>query len=140
MLGDARLLLLPAVVVMLAAAGPSSMIQKAFGGTIVSTYPDHRQAKLWLDPSGSYQAMGRRGDRSRGTWRIKGDRLCLKQKHPAAPPFFRYCTAIPTQERWTSKAVTGEPIQVQLVRGRPNRPPGGAPASGPRPPQEPGRS
>lgn len=118
MLGDARLLLLPAVVVMLAAAGPSSMIQKAFGGTIVSTYPDHRQAKLWLDPSGSYQAMGRRGDRSRGTWRIKGDRLCLQQRHPVAPPFFRYCTAIPAQERWTAKAVTGEPIQVRLVSGR----------------------
>jgi len=95
------------------------MIQKAFGNTIVSTYPDKRQAQLWLDPSGSYQAMGRRHDRSSGHWRIDGGKLCLKQDHPAALPFFRYCTPIPTQDHWTSKAVTGETIQVRLVKGRP---------------------
>lgn len=93
-------------------------IQRAFGNTILSTYPDGRTARLWLDPSGSYTAMGRRKDRSSGHWKISGDKLCLKQSHPFAPPFFKYCTAIPESDHWSAKAVTGEPIRVRLVPGR----------------------
>lgn len=105
--------------VMLSAAttAPPAAIQKAFGNTIISTYPDNRKAELWLHPSGSYDAMGRRGDRSSGHWRIKGDKLCLKQDRPASLPFFSYCTPIPTEDQWTAKAVTGETIQVRLVQG-----------------------
>lgn len=103
---------------LLAAADTPPIIQKAFGNTIVSTYPDNRKAELWLQPSGAYTAMGRRGDRSSGRWTIDGDKLCLKQQHPFAPPFFRYCTPIPTRDHWTTKAVTGETIQVRLVKGR----------------------
>jgi hypothetical protein len=103
---------------MLGAANAPSIIQQAFGNTIVSTYPDNRQAELWLSASGEYAAMGRRGDRSQGHWRIDGDKLCLKQDHPATLPFFRYCTPIPGQDHWTARAVTGETIQVRLVRGR----------------------
>lgn len=118
-----KALVLPVMLLMLAAAAPPPpILQKAFGGTIVSTYPDQRQAKLWLYPSGAYQAMGRRKDRSSGHWRVKGGRLCLKQDHPLAPPFFHYCTPIPSQTRWTSKAVTGEPIQVRLIAGRRDAP------------------
>jgi len=118
------LLALPALFVMLAAATapPPPIIQKAFGNTIVSTYPDNRKAMLWLDPSGSYTAMGRRGDRSDGRWSVNGQKLCLKQDHPATLPFMHYCTPIPTAERWTAKAVTGEKIQVRLVKGRSGSP------------------
>lgn len=117
-----RLIVLPAALVMLGAAATPRIIQRAFGDTIVSTYPDGRTAKLWLDPSGSYQAMGRRRDRSSGHWRIERNRLCLKQDHPATLPFFRYCTPIPARDRWTTKAVTGETIQVRLVKGRGDAP------------------
>ena len=92
-------------------------VKRAFGNTIVSTYPDGRKARLWLQPGGYYTAMGRRGDRSAGRWRLKGDKLCLKQSRPI-PVWFSYCTAIPSGKTWTAKAVTGEPIVVRLVKGK----------------------
>ena len=109
---------LGSMLVMLGAASAPPIIQRAFQNTIVSTYPDNRKAELWLEPSGSYAAMGRRGDRSSGRWKIQGDKLCLKQSHPATMPFFRYCTPIPVEEQWTTKAITGETIHVRLVKGR----------------------
>jgi hypothetical protein len=113
--------LLPALVTLGGASAPP-IIQQAFGNTIVSTYPDNRQARLWLAPQGTYAAMGRRGDRSSGRWMVEGDKLCLKQDLPASVPFFRYCTPIPAEDHWTTKAVTGETIQVRLVRGRQGAP------------------
>ena len=98
-------------------------VRQAFGNTILSTYPDGRTARLWLQPSGDYTAMGRRGDRSRGRWRTSGDKLCLRQSRPIPAPF-SYCTAIPSGRSWTAKAVTGERIVVRLVEGR------GGPARG----------
>jgi hypothetical protein len=117
MLRDLRPFALVPVLVALGAAGPPPMIQKAFGNTIVSTYPDNRQARLWLQPSGAYTAMGRRGDVTNGHWKIDGAKLCLKQDHPAIARLFSYCTPIPTSRSWTTKAVTGETIQVRLVKG-----------------------
>ena len=95
----------------------SSPVSAAFGNTIVSTYPDGRMARLWLEPDGGYAAMGRRGDRSAGHWKLKGDKLCLKQSRPIAV-WFSYCTPLPSGRTWTAKAVTGEPIVVRLVEGR----------------------
>lgn len=119
----AILVALPGALVLLCAASPPPpILQQAFGNTIVSTYPDRRQAELWLHPNGDYEAMGRRGDRSNGHWRVKSGKLCLKQDHPFAPPFFHYCTPIPTADHWTAKAVTGERIQVRLVTGRRDAP------------------
>ena len=110
---------------LLAAASPglaegSGGIAAAFGNTIVSTYPDGRKGELWLKRDGSYAAEGRRHDRSRGHWTLKGEKLCLKQSHPIPVPF-SYCTPVihgGVGSRWTGKAVSGEPIQIQLVRGR----------------------
>lgn len=99
-----------------ASAEAPPAVQQAFGNTILSTYPDGRQARLWLRPGGDYTAMGRRGDRSSGHWRIKGEQLCLKQSRPM-PVWFSYCTPIPTGQTWTAKAVTGERIRVKLVHG-----------------------
>ncbi|HTK35907.1 MAG TPA: hypothetical protein VL358_11560 [Caulobacteraceae bacterium] len=95
-------------------------LAKAFRGTVVSTYPDGRQAELWLNPDGSYTAEGRRHDRSSGHWKLKDDdRICLRQSQPPTLPF-SYCTSVPDGGAggWSAKAVTGEKIQVRIVAGR----------------------
>jgi hypothetical protein len=102
-----------------ALAAPPSAVDKSFGNTIVSTYPDGRQAELWLQRGGTYTAEGRRHDRSSGHWKTKGDKLCLSQSSPIPVPF-SYCTAIPNGgvgATWSAKAVTGEAIRVKLIRG-----------------------
>jgi len=109
----------------LAAASPGFAqdhppISAAFDNTIVSTYPDGRTAELWLLPDGSYSAEGRKHDRSVGHWRVVWDRLCLAQAHPFAFGYV-YCSPlskVSISTSWTLKAVTGELIQVKLVKGR----------------------
>jgi hypothetical protein len=98
--------------VLLTAASPPPALQKAFSGTIVSTYPDGRIAKLWMNPSGTYTSMGRRHDRHTGRWSLKGEKVCFKRG------LFGYCTQLPSENSFTTKAVTGETIQVRLVPGR----------------------
>lgn len=98
-------------------AAAASDIAAAFGNTIVSTYPDGRKAHLWLKADGTYSGLGRRKKPSSGVWVIKGSQVCLKQKSPFPAPF-SYCTPQPASaERWTAKAVTGEPITVELAPG-----------------------
>ena len=99
---------------LLTAADAPPTLQKAFSGTIVSTYPDGRTAELWMNPSGTYTSMGRRHDRHSGHWKLKGDKVCFKRG------LFGYCTQVPTEtgRSFTTKAVTGETIQVRLVPGR----------------------
>jgi len=101
-----------------AAIASTPPIAHAFGNTIQSTYPDGRQAELWLSSDGSYRAKGRRGDESSGAWRLRGERMCLSQRRPIPAPF-GYCTPIPARmdRAWTARAVTGEHISVALVRG-----------------------
>ena len=110
----AALLATPAV------ADPRADLEPAFSNTIVSTYPDGRQAKLWLNRDGTYRAQGRRGKPSSGRWSIKGQQVCLKQTRPFPGPF-SYCTPIRkggVGTSWTGKAVTGERIRIKLVAGR----------------------
>jgi hypothetical protein len=99
---------------------PAALLSQAFGNTIVSTYPDGRTAKLWLQPDGSYFGEGRDHDRSRGHWQVQDDKLCFKQAHPFAFGYV-YCTRLAqfsSGSSWTGRAVTGETIQIKLVRGR----------------------
>jgi hypothetical protein len=100
-----------------------SRLEKAFGSTIVSTYPDGRQAELWLKRDGTYESEGRRHDRSSGVWQIKGDdkdghKLCMRQRRPIPAPF-SFCTPAPERidRPWTAKAFTGEQVSVRLVHG-----------------------
>ena len=95
-----------------ASASAPPELRKAFTSTIVSTYPDGRIAKLWMNPDGTYTSMGRRKDRNHGRWSVKGDKVCFKRG------LFGYCTALPSENSFTTKAVTGETIQVRLVPGR----------------------
>ncbi len=103
-----------------AQAAKGSGVESAFGNTIVSTYPDGRTGLLWLNANGTYTAKGRRRTSSSGTWTVRGQKVCLKQKKPKAAPF-AFCT--PFKEggvgaSWTAKAVTGERITIKLVGGR----------------------
>ena len=94
-------------------------VDKAFGNTIVSTYPDGRKGELWLQPGGAYTAEGRRHDPSSGHWSVRGAKLCLRQSKPVFMPF-SFCTPLPSggmDQAWSAKAVTGEPIRVKLVKG-----------------------
>jgi hypothetical protein len=105
---------------MLAVAAEAAPMDGAFGNTILSTYPDGRTAELWLHPDGSYTAEGRKGDPSSGHWSTKGEKLCLKQAKPMGVPI-SFCQAIPAnglRDGYTTKAVSGETIQVKLVHGR----------------------
>ena len=99
------------LILLTAAAPPPPSLEKAFTGTIVSTYPDGRIAKLWLKPDGTYTSMGRRQDRHSGRWNVKGDKVCFRRG------IFGYCTQIPTENAFTTKAVTGEKLRVKLVKG-----------------------
>lgn len=98
------------------AAPVPAELGKAFGNTVVSTYPDGRTALLWLKRDGTYDAKGRRRTPSSGTWALKGGKICLKQLKPMRAPF-SYCTPLPSGETWKAKAVTGEPITVKVVAG-----------------------
>lgn len=103
-----------------AAARADPRLEPAFGNTIVSTYRDGRVGKLWLEPNGAYRGEGRSGRVSIGTWRVDGDRLCMRQRRPFPAPF-SYCTAIVpggVGARWSGRAPDGEPINIQLVAGR----------------------
>ncbi len=95
-------------------------LQAAFGGTIVSTYPDGRTALLWLEPDGAYRGQGRRGGRSSGRWKLKDGRMCLRQSRPLPIPK-SFCTAMVeggVGTTWAARAVTGEPVRVELRAGR----------------------
>lgn len=90
-----------------------------FGNTLVSTYPDGRTARLWMKSGGTYEGVGRRGDRTSGVWRVSEGDVCFSQRRPIPLPG-RFCTPIVrggVGARWTTRAVTGETIQVQLVAG-----------------------
>jgi hypothetical protein len=103
--------LIGGLVLLTAGAAPPEL-EKAFHGTIVSTYPDGRTAELWMNPDGTFTSMGRRHDRHAGHWSVRGDKVCFRRG------LFSYCTAMPSESAFTTKAVTGETIQVKLEQGR----------------------
>ena len=92
------------------------MVRKAFGNTIISTYPDGRTALLWLKASGEYSGKGRRRTSYSGAWTEKEGKLCLRQSRPIPLPF-SFCTPIPSGSSWTGRAVTGEPVTFKLLPG-----------------------
>ena len=101
------------------AVDPLTRLSPALGNTIVSTHPDGRQARLWLDRGGAYTARSRAGKHSGGVWRVTGEKLCLRQRRPFPIPFV-YCKAIPVRsvgKPWRDKAVTGEIVTNEIVRG-----------------------
>lgn len=111
---------LAAAAATLVAGADKAALQPAFENTVVSTFPDGRQAKLWLSPDGTYAAQGRRGDRTRGRWKLKGDQICMRQSDPPTFPI-SYCTAVPSGgvgTTWSARSVFGDRLKVTLVAGR----------------------
>ena len=101
-------------------AAPPTGLEPTFGNTLLSTYPDGRQARLWLHKDGTYNGKGRRGGPSSGVWSVKGDKLCLNQKKPVKAPF-AFCTPLfkgGIGASWPAKAPTGEKITVKLMKGK----------------------
>ncbi len=102
------------------AAPTAADLAPTFGNTLLSTYPDGRTARMWLQPGGRFEGRGRRGGLSSGVWRVRNGEVCLSQRRPIPLPG-AFCTPIVRGgigTRWTARAVTGETIQVQLVAGR----------------------
>ncbi|RYF94901.1 MAG: hypothetical protein EON95_03575 [Caulobacteraceae bacterium] len=98
------------------AASPD--ISAAIGATIVSTHPDGRQATLRLKADHSYSAVGRKGQRSGGSWTLKAGKLCLSQKAPYPGPF-PVCKPIPAVkagETWKDTAFNGDKVTNRIVR------------------------
>ena len=121
-----RPIALPVSVLALSVALPApgfaqpTRLSAAFGNTVVSTYPDGRQSRLWLNADQTYQLRGRRGGMSSGTWRLSGERLCLRQRRPASIPI-SICRPVPQVRlgsQWTDTAQGGVRITLRLVPGR----------------------
>jgi hypothetical protein len=103
-----------------ALADTKASVARAFGNTIVSTYPDGRTAETWLKADGTYTGLGRKKtDPSSGHWTIKGESICLKQSKPFAFGV-TVCIKVPQsglEKGFQNKAVTGEMTTVTLVHG-----------------------
>ena len=95
-------------------------VSAAFGNTIKATYPDGRFQRYWLQPDGTWRAIGRRGKPSSGKWTQKGDELCLRQTKPFPAPT-KYCTPFPATTKvgasWPAKDAGGGKITLSLVKG-----------------------
>ncbi len=103
-----------------ALADTKASVAKAFGNTIVSTYPDGRKGEIWLKADGTYTGLGRKKtDPSSGHWKIEGETLCLNQSKPFV--FGAHvCIKVPQsglESGFQNKAVTGEMTTVTLVHG-----------------------
>ncbi|MDE2487547.1 MAG: hypothetical protein KGO51_09135 [Alphaproteobacteria bacterium] len=114
-----------------AQASDLSRIAEAFGNTILSIYPDGRSQKIWLHADGTWDGLGRNNQQLAGHWKMKGDRVCLRQSKPPTLPF-AYCAAFPSDPHigatWTSKDFLGTPIRLTVIKGMP-QPPGQPPVA-----------
>ncbi len=118
------LLLLPALALAGAAmtaraADPSSVLATAFGNTVMSVYPDGRSQKIWLQPDGTWTGLSRRGTPLAGKWRMKGEKVCLRQSKPPTLPI-SFCQTFPEDPKSgvDARDLTGTPIHLKLVNGR----------------------
>ncbi|MGH6963384.1 MAG: hypothetical protein ACREE0_02765, partial [Phenylobacterium sp.] len=70
---------------------------------------------------GSWDGQSRRGTPLAGRWNVKDGKVCMKQSKPPTLPM-AYCTAFPENTyvgvSWTSKDMSGTPIQLKVVQGK----------------------
>jgi hypothetical protein len=103
-----------------AAAPTEADLAPAFGNTLLSTYPDGRTARMWLQHDGTYEGQSRRGGLSRGVWHVHDGQVCFSQRRPVPLPG-SFCTPIVPGgigNSWSTRAMTGETIRVSLLAGR----------------------
>lgn len=103
-------------------------VAAAFGNTVLATYPDGKNQRIWMKADGTYEGIGRRGTASSGKWSLKDDKVCLKQSRPFPAPI-SYCTKFPDDgdvgATWIGRDISGTPITLKLVPGI-DRPKAGA--------------
>jgi hypothetical protein len=103
-----------------AQASGLSGVSAAFGNTVVTTYPDGRNQRIWLHEDGSWEGVNRRGASIAGRWELRAEKICLRQIKPINLPI-TYCTDFPSDSvpgaQWTGRDMTGRPIQLTLQRG-----------------------
>ncbi|MHB8284537.1 MAG: hypothetical protein ACYDD1_07660 [Caulobacteraceae bacterium] len=98
-----------------------AMLEPAFSATVLSTYPDGRTSKLWLNRDGTFTGEERDHAKKGGKWNLQGQSICLRQTKPVPIPFLHFCSPIPAtgvSVAWNGKAITGEPIVIRLIPGR----------------------
>jgi hypothetical protein len=102
------------------AADAAAQVRPAFGNTVLSIYPDGRSQKIWMHPDGTWDGQSRRGTALAGRWNLKDGKVCMKQSKPPTLPV-AYCTPFPDNTyvgvSWTSKDMSGTPIQLKVVKG-----------------------
>jgi hypothetical protein len=93
-------------------------VAATFGNTVLSIYPDGRAQKIWLQPDGSWTGLSRRGNDLAGSWRVKGEKVCLKQSKPPTLPI-SVCQPFPEDptKGVAAKDLSGTPIHLKLVKG-----------------------
>ena len=98
-------------------AADTAKVAAAFGNTVVSTDPDGRSRKIWLQPDGSWTGLSRRGLALAGKWTVKGEKVCLSQSKPRL--FGSMCEVFPSDPKVgvDAKDPTGTPIHLKLVKG-----------------------
>lgn len=111
-----------AIAVLAPAPVPVEILEPAFRNTIVSVYPDGKSTKLWLDRNGQYEALRANGQRTGGSWQLKGGKLCMTQRRPIYVPL-TFCTVVPSLKggigvSWMAKGLKGEPVRHTVVQGR----------------------
>ena len=103
-----------------AQAADETQVKPAFGNTVLSIYPDGRSQKIWMHPDGTWDGQSRRGTPLAGRWNVKDGKVCMKQSKPPTLPL-AYCTVFPEKTyvgvSWTSKDMSGTPIQLKVVQG-----------------------
>lgn len=109
------------VVAILTSSTPGGdVLRPAFSNTIISTYPNGLQTRLWLHPDGTYDAQRANGQRTQGVWQIKDQAVCMTQKRPFYVPL-SFCTDIPpgggVGTSWRARGLKGEPVIHTLVAG-----------------------
>lgn len=90
-----------------------------FNNTVVVTYPNKAQVKFLANPDNSYSAIAPDGSSTKGSWVVKGDKLCLTQTTPAAQP--ESCSPLVERkvgDNWTLPATDGSTVSLTLVAGR----------------------
>lgn len=97
---------------------PPTGVSAAFGNTILTIDPDGRSRKIWLQPDGRWTGLSRRGLALAGTWKVKGDKVCLSQSKPRL--IGSMCEAFPTAPGASVqvKDPTGKMVRIELVQGR----------------------
>jgi hypothetical protein len=96
-------------------------IERTFGNTLVSRYPDGGWVRHWFNADGSYSARFSSGRTVSARWRVEGDRVCLNNISPAMMMISRFCSPMieaGVGDSWTSRDPLGRRVTNVLQRGR----------------------